>query len=140
MADKEKILQDLKRFSLRFENNDSCLKFLDELKWRQGFVCPNCGNINYCKGKGKHSRRCTRCKKEISPTAHTLFHRCRIPLKQAFKIVFLACKYPDISSYELNELIGIRRMTCYHFQKRVRNCDQSETDKYILEKLVETTG
>ncbi len=137
MTDKNIINEELNKFSVIFKDEESCLRFLDKYKWENGFLCPHCGNNNYCKGKKYLSRRCTRCKKEISPTAHTLFHHCRIPLKTAFKIVYLSCKFPDISSYEMNNILGIRRMTCYHFQKKVKNCMNFGKDDPLLNKILE---
>ncbi len=135
MIEKGKIKNELFRFSQRFKDDEACLQFLNAQKWGSGFICPYCSNVNYCKGKKKYTRRCTRCKKEISPTAHTVFHRCKIPLKKAFEIVYLSCKYPDISSYEMSDILEIRRMTCYHFQKRVKDCKRNGKDYLLLQKI-----
>ena len=137
LIEKNKIAEDLKRISLVFKNDKVCMQFLYNQKWSSGFVCPKCGNVNFCKGKKEYTRRCTRCKKEISPTTHTLFHRCKLPLKKAFEIVYLSCKYPDISSYEMSKIMGIRRMTCYHFQKKAKNCNANKADVLLLKKIKE---
>lgn len=128
----EYIKTEIERFSKRFANDESCLQFLEQVKWTEGFVCPKCGHNNYCKGATSYSRRCTRCKKEISPMANTLFHRCKIPLATAFKMAYLTCKFPDISSYAMNQQFNIRRMTCYHFQRKVRAClDEGKHDVFV---------
>lgn len=122
----------IERFSKQFSTDESCLKFLEQIKWKDGFVCPNCGHTNYCKGTSPRSRRCTKCKKEISPMANTLFHRCKIPLATAFKMAYLTCKFPNISSYEMNRVFNIRRMTCYNFQRKVRLClDEGKHDVFV---------
>jgi len=135
--DEEQFQTELDAFSRRFSDDEACLEFLAGMKWKQGFVCDKCGHTNYCKGKTEHSRRCTRCKKEISPTAHTLFHRCRIPLKTAFKIVYLSCKHPDISSYSLSNFMDVRRMTCYQFQKKVKSCKNDNKQQELIRALTE---
>lgn len=128
----EEIRTEIERFSKHFATNESCLKFLEQIKWKEGFVCPKCGHTNYCKGTSPHSRRCTRCKKEISSRANTLFHHCKIPLTTAFKMAYLTCKFPDISSYSMNKMFNVRRMTCYHFQRKVRIClDEGEHDIFV---------
>ncbi|MBN2638585.1 MAG: transposase [Bacteroidales bacterium] len=131
------IKKELEAFSKRFSTEESCFEFLSQFKWKDGFVCDKCGHTNHCKGKADYSKRCTRCKKEISPTAHTLFHRCRIPLKTAFKIVYLSCKYPDISSYNLSDFLGTRRMTCYQFQKKVKSCEGDQKQKELINALTD---
>ena len=68
---------DRPKFKSSFAEEGNCLEFLASEKWKDGFVCRHCGHTNYCKGKKPYSRRCTRCKREESPTAHTIFHHCR---------------------------------------------------------------
>ncbi len=105
-----------------FPDEESCLSFLAEQKWKDGFVCRKCGHTNYCSGKSPYSRRCTKCKHEESAPAHTIFHNCRIPLNKAFKIAFLVCKDPDVSTYKLSQKIETRQMTCWKFKKKIIQC------------------
>lgn len=103
-------------------SEEDCLKFLSEKKWEGGFVCRKCGNTNYCKGKTPYSRRCTRCKKEESATAHTIFHRCHIPITEAFRMVYAVCHNPSVSTYELSRMAEIRQMTCWKLKSRLNDC------------------
>jgi hypothetical protein len=103
-----------------FEEN--CLEFIANEKWKDGFVCKKCENTNYCYGKKAFSRRCTRCKSEESATAHTMFHHCKLSLPEAFKIAYLVCTQPKISSAELSRTMEIRQMTCLKFKKKIKDC------------------
>ena len=103
-------------------SEDSCLKLIADQKWAEGYTCRKCGNTNYCKGKTPHSRRCTRCKHEESATSHTIFHRCRIPLTEAFRMMALVCSNPGISTYELSRQIDLRQMTCWKFKNKLMEC------------------
>ena len=132
--DIHKILQNFKH---HFATEDACLKLLSDKKWYHGFVCRKCGNTNYCKGKKKYARRCTRCKTEESVTANTLFHRCKIPMSEALEITVLSCLFTDISSYELSRLLGRRHMTCYNFQKKIKECVDGKRDDKFVKELVE---
>jgi hypothetical protein len=60
-------------FQNRFPDDKSCLDYLCELRWKEGFVCPKCGHTRYCKGDREHDRECTKCKHKVSPTSGTLF-------------------------------------------------------------------
>src|SRR5512138_2863172 len=102
---------DSKKFKSLFSTDEGCLEFIAETKWKEGFICRNCGHTNYCSGRTPYGRRCTRCKKEESATAHTLFHRCHIPITEAFRIAYLVCNDPKVSSYELSRQIDLRQMT-----------------------------
>ena len=109
-------------FETAFASNEQCLEFLAAEKWKDGFVCRKCGNTNYCKGKTPFSCRCTRCKHDESATAHTIFHRCKIELTEAFAIAYHVCSNPDISSYELARRLEKRQMTCWKFKKVITDC------------------
>ncbi len=109
-------------FHARFDDPDKCYAFLAKEKWRDGFVCRNCGHTNYCRGRTPYSRRCTRCKKEESVKAHTIFHHCRIPICEALEIVYQVCHNPGISSYRLSERMHKRQMTCWKLKKKVMDC------------------
>ena len=125
---------ELIEFENVFSSDEKCMEFLANEKWKNGFACRKCGHTNYCKGKKPFSRRCTKCKSEESATAHTLFHKCKFPLNEAFKITYLVCHNHDISSYKLSEKINLRPMTCWNFKKKITECIDSRGDINILEK------
>ena len=122
---------EIKQFQNQFTDEKACLKHLADLKWKDGYVCRKCGHENYCKGKVDFSRRCTKCKHDESPTAHTIFHRCKINLKDAFEIAYQVCCNVDVSTYKLAETIDSRQMTCWKFKKKLQKCIE-EKGKIIL--------
>jgi len=127
---------DLHEFDIQFADDEKCLEFLSQQKWKDGYVCRKCGNTNYCKGKTPFSRRCTKCKHEESATSNTMFHGCKISLTKAFRIAFLVCNKPDISTYKISQKINIRQMTCWKFKKRITECieNRSYMTKFLKEE------
>lgn len=128
---------DLGSFEERFSTQEQCLKTLAEQKWSAGYKCKRCGHTNYCKGRSPYSRRCTRCKYEESAQAHTVFHKCRISLPEAFRISYLVCQNHKISSYKLSEEMDLRQMTCWRFKKTILECVERSGNFSIdeLEKM-----
>jgi hypothetical protein len=130
------------QLELLFSSDDECYRFLAEVKWENGFICRKCGNSNYCVGKTPHSRRCTKCKKEESAAADTIFHNCKFPVHKAFYIAYTVCKgKEDLSSYELARRLTLRQMTCWNFQTRIRNFlkqmdSLSEIEKSSIQKIL----
>lgn len=122
------------KFEDHFDTDEKCLQYLSEEKWKDGFICRKCGHTNYCKGKKPFSRRCTKCKSEESATAHTVFHKCKFPIIEAFKITYLVCHTPNISSYNLSEKLNLRQMTCWKFKKKIMECIDNRGDIDLLEK------
>jgi len=116
-----------------FDTEEKCLSFLSGEKWRDGYACRHCGNTNFCKGKKPYSRRCTRCKREESATAHTIFHGCKISLTEAFQMLYQVCHAPDISSYDLSRQFGMRQMTCWKFKKKVQECIEQDGQLNIFD-------
>jgi DNA-directed RNA polymerase subunit RPC12/RpoP len=123
---------DIEKLAGYFSNEEACLKFVADKKWETGFVCKKCGNKNFCKGKTLHSRRCTRCKTDESAIAHTIFHRCHIPITEAFRIVYLVCHDPEVSTYELSRLVDLRQMTCWKLKARLTECVKNRGEVDIL--------
>ncbi|NLH52721.1 MAG: transposase [Bacteroidales bacterium] len=109
-------------FDKLFITEEACLEFLAAEKWKEGYVCRKCGHTNYCEGSTPYSRRCTRCKHNESATAHTVFHKCHLPIKEAIRLAWLVCSQPGISSYELSRQFNIRQMTCWRLKRKVEEC------------------
>ena len=122
-------------FFKRFSTQEQCLEFLAQLKWRDGYVCRKCGHIHYCKGKKPSSRRCTRCKHDESATAHTIFHRCKIHLPEAFRILHIACHEPGISIHNISDRLQMRLMTCWRFRKKVMECLDDPEGFRLFERM-----
>jgi hypothetical protein len=125
-----------------FTSDEKCLKFLAELKWKDGFVCRKCGNENYCSGKTPFSRRCTKCKTEESSTAGTIFHNCKFPVSKAFYIAYNVCKgKEDLSTYEYARRLSLRQMTCWNFKTKIQQALQqieslTPNEKSSIEKIL----
>lgn len=106
-----------------FNDSEKVLKFIADIKWKDGFTCRNCGHTNYCEGKTPASRRCTRCKKEESAAANTIFHNIKFPINKAFYIAYNVCVLNnEFSSYNYSDQLGLNQMTCWKFRKRIQTC------------------
>ncbi len=115
-----------------FKEDTDGMEYLSSIKWEDGYQCKKCGNANFCKGRKSFSRRCTRCKYDESPTAHTMFDKCKFPLLTAFHIVFkISTKKKGMSTLELHREFGLRQKTCWDFKKKVQTVMKS-SQKYPL--------
>lgn len=113
-------------FQNRFPDDNSCYKYLADLKWKDGFVCMRCQHTHYCKGTKKHDRQCTSCAYIESPTANTLFHKVKFPILKAFWIVYyIATNKKGIASTELSRKLELRQKTCWLFKQKVMKAMKS---------------
>ena len=97
--------RNLVEFDDFFTNEDACRKYLERLRWPQGFVCRSCGQS----GQPWHARRdvylCRWCRAEGRLTAGTIFEGTRKPLRLWFRAMW------DVTSqkYGANAL-GLQRV------------------------------
>lgn len=114
------------RFYERFPNEESCSEYVAAIKWEHGYTCKKCGHVNYCSGRKPHSRRCTRCEYDESPTAGTMFDKCKFSLHLAFHLAFkLSTKKKGMSSLELSHEFELRQMTCWEFKWKIQQAMRS---------------
>lgn len=111
-------------FSMKFSTDLDCMQWLARLKWEDGFVCKKCGHTNYCDGSTPFSRRCTRCKHTESATANTAFHRCKIPLTEAFNLLYQTIEESGESIRTVAKKNDLRNMTCWRLTHKFQSCLQ----------------
>ncbi|GGA00851.1 IS1595 family transposase [Nesterenkonia alkaliphila] len=81
---------DLAQLRAWFASEEACWDYLDWLRWPEGFVCPRPGCEGVSAGEDSAGRyRCHQCRRRISVTAGTIFHRSRIPLSVWFEAAWL---------------------------------------------------
>ena len=62
-----------------FPDDAACLDYLDWLRWPDGFSCPDCSDgTGWRISDGRWW--CKSCRRRISATAGTIFHRTKTPL------------------------------------------------------------
>jgi ISXO2-like transposase domain len=121
------------KFNRQFKEDSNCFEYLSGVKWEKGYWCKRCGGIKYCAGKKPFSRRCIKCGHDESPTAGTMFDKCKFSLLLAFHIVFkISTKKKGMSSLELSKEFELRQKTCWEFKWKIQQAMQS-SKQYPLE-------
>jgi two-component system, sensor histidine kinase LadS len=112
---------DFEEFSAMYPDDDSCLKFLADIKWHSSFACTKCSHTNFSEGRSPYSRRCTRCGYDESVTAYTILQNTRLPINKAFYMIFLVYSSKgSISSHKLSEILHIRQSTCWAYSAKIK--------------------
>ncbi|WP_114749506.1 7TM diverse intracellular signaling domain-containing protein [Pleomorphovibrio marinus] len=108
-------------FKELFPNKAACCRYLEQLKWEDGFSCRHCGNDKAGKGPKLFTRRCSKCGHIESVTAGTIFHGVRFPLEKAFYITYsLISAQEHHTLEELSETLDLRKNTVWSFRKKVK--------------------
>lgn len=107
-------------------------------KWDETFLCsrPGCGCTRYFEGKKPFSRRCLKCKRDESPTAHTLFDKLRMPLHKSLGIVKMMME----SAHALRPEDVIDRLVADGNRKGVDKRAVEAFLRKVLERILEVTS
>lgn len=109
------------KFKELFPDDTSCLRYLENIKWQNGFICKKCGHNRFIIHTSPFTRKCTSCKHVESVTADTLFHGIRIPMDKAFYIVYDTIRSGKSKTLEeLSELLSLNKNTVWAFRKKIQ--------------------
>lgn len=120
----------LEEFQKIFPNEISCFRFLDRLKWSNGYQCSKCKNTKYSRGQAKFSRRCSKCGYDESITSNTVFHGIKFPIEKAFYILYVTSERKNAFTLdELSGMLDMRRNTVWSFRKKIEEIYESDRGK-----------
>ena len=95
-------------FQKRFSTEQSCLEFLIQSRWPDGFVCPRCKHDKFYWIDTRKLLQCKNCSYQTSVTSGTVMHRSRQPLTLWFYAAYLVSTItPGISAVQLQRQLGI---------------------------------
>jgi len=124
-------------FMNHFPDDRTCLQYLSEYKWADGYTCKKCCHTKFTVRKKNLARDCNRCHHIESPTAGTMFHRVRFGVRKAFMITFeMSATTKGLSASQLSKRYGISRTTAWTFMHKVRAAMQS-SEKYPMKGNVQ---
>ena len=112
-----------KQFDAQFSDDDACLDFLKEARWPDGVTCSKCRWVTkHYRITGRKVYGCEFCGNQVSPTADTIFHKSRTPLRSWFHAMFLlASTRTGISAKQLEREIGVTYKTAWRMFKQIRS-------------------
>jgi transposase-like protein len=98
----------LGEFEERFGSEDACLLYLYQLRWPEGFVCPRCGCERSWRVRFRDRFECAECGRQTSPTAGTIFHGTRVPLRIWFRAMWwVTSQKSGASALGLQRILGL---------------------------------
>jgi transposase-like protein len=119
----------------KFPTEESCIEFLENIRWKDGVVCVYCGSVKVSKHNKKHTRvnwQCKDCKKSFSVTVGTIFHHTHLDLRNWFYIISLMLSAKKgISACQVARDLDMRRPTVWSVMRRVRKALATEQDELL---------
>lgn len=106
MIKEEDYPKDFQEFLIRFPDENSCWKYLIEMRWPEGYVCKHCESKKYWI-TAKHKLHCSECGKEFSITSGTIFQESKKPLLLWFHIMWwVVAQKTGASANNLMDFMG----------------------------------
>jgi len=132
---------DVGTFRERFGTDAACFEHLKRLRWGanlERFRCPDCAHTRGWWLSHRNLVECTRCHKQTSVTAGTVFHRIRTPLWKWFWAIYqMAQDKKGIAALELAKQIAVCYTTAWLMLHKLRRAMRDRTHRYTLQGLVE---
>jgi len=94
-------------FEKRFATEQDCRKYVFDLRYPSGFLCPDCGAASFWYIR-RHTYRCQACKKDCSILAGTIFQDSHTPLAVWFRAIwYVVAQKQGTSALSLKQVLGL---------------------------------
>jgi len=126
----------------RLRTEADAWEFLEELRWPNGPICPNChgSDVYLIVPKNGVSRRtvsgsmsqrrtwnCRPCRRQFSATTDTMMHGTRLPLRTWVMVFFeMASSKNGVSACEIERKYGLCCRTAWFLMHRIREAMKSD--------------
>lgn len=111
---------DLHQLYTRFPTEETCVAFLEHIRWRGLVVCPYCNGSNVTAMPSEQRHHCNRCKASFSVTVKTIFHNSRVDLRKWVLAVVLYIESEKISAQHLARTLEVNKNTAWYIKERIR--------------------
>lgn len=121
-----------------FPSDETCMEYLEAVRWPEGFRCPKCGSEEFWPVRGRALKECAGCHHQTSATAGTIFDGTRKSLRLWFFTMWLVTAEKNgISAMGLQRELGFSRYeTAWTWLHKLRRA-MVRPDRDRLSGLVE---
>ena len=124
----------------RFPTKESCFKFLESIRFKNGAYCPYCASTHVAKKKEKSNVgrwNCHDCYSSFRVTSGTMFQGTHIPLqKWFFAIVLITNAKKSLSSCQLARDLDMNQKSAWFMMQRIR-AEMERNNGGILQGIIE---
>jgi len=131
----------LLEFQQEFSTEESCVRHLREMRWADGFRCPQCGHPEAWFIRTRNILDCKSCRAKISLTAGTIFHKTRVPLLKWYWLIYhMAMDKVGVSISEMQRVVdNASASSIEKFLERLGYGPATQEGKCLLE-VIRTDG
>ena len=108
-------------FEQQYGSEEQCRTIVIASRWPHGFECPACGGRRYSLVTTRDLYQCTKCRRQTSPIAGTIFASTHLPLRLWFRAIYhLTQTKQGISSIELGRRLGVTQTTAWKIKHKLK--------------------
>ena len=111
---------DLTQLYTRFPTPETCVTFLEHIRWNGQIICPYCNGANITAVPKEHRHRCNRCNTSFSVTVKTTFHKSRVDLRKWVLAIILYIESEKVSAQHLARVLEVNKNTAWYMKERIR--------------------
>ncbi len=104
-----------------FPDEEACVRYIENLRWPERFICPTCGNNNGCWRTSRERLVCSACHKHVRVGAGRIFDKTRTPLTTWFEAAWhVTTAKNGISAKTLERTLGTSYRVAWTMLQRYR--------------------
>ena len=107
-------------FAQLYGSEVQCRGALEQWRWPNGFICPECGATKSSFLAPRRLYQCAGCGRQTSVTAGTIFHRTKLPLTTWFRAMYLMTQSKNgVSAMELMRRLDVNYDTAWKLKHKL---------------------
>ena len=123
-----------------FGTDQKCEEYLENLKWPEGYICPDCQSTRFgsYRSGSRKIYQCKSCRKRHSLTAGTIFHRSKVRLSKWFIAIHEITQSKNcVSALELHRRLDVNYKTAWLMKQKIMQLMYESDSRYKLQGDVE---
>ena len=130
----------LVEFASYFKDEKVCIKYFEQIRFRNGEYCPHCGFNKINRFSDGKRYRCDKCKRDFTIKTGTLFGESKIPLQKWFIAIYLlTTRTKGISSIQLAKDVGVSQKSAWFMVHRIREAMTQNNGKLFGKTEIDET-
>jgi transposase-like protein len=122
----------------QFPTQESCLEYLENVRWKDGTICPYCNSPNSTPLPKEKRHHCNNCNTSYSVTVGTIFHKTHLDFQKWFLAVSLILNAKKgISARQLSRDLQVNKNTAWFMEMRIRRAMSERYQRELLQGIVE---
>ncbi len=129
---------DLEKIYKQFPTQESCIFYLEKVRWSEHPVCPYCKSVNATPAANELRHHCNNCNTSFSVTVGTIFHHTHLPMQKWFLATSLTLNAKKgLSARQMARELDVNKNTAWRMAMQIRRAMSEREQRELLVGIVE---